>query len=226
MRRGHHAIADCRALLLPIMLKNLLGKVARSAVRSPELLAPAERRQAVKGSSTAELAAKLLIAPSALMQLTAEEAMVVVSFMVPRRIAAGTTFISEGDRSETGFMMLLLEGDVMVENITVSRSEPRTVTVLGPGSLIGEMSLVDGNARLASCTASGDLRCATLTRAALEKLMQDDPQTGGKLLLAISVRIAERLRETTDKLRRYAELVQVMQGEIDQLMPTPDRRKR
>ena len=160
------------------------------------------------------------------MQLSAEEAMVVVSFMVPRKITAGTTFISEGDRSETGFMMLLLEGDVTVENITVSRSEPRTVTVLGPGSLIGEMGLVDGNARLASCTASTDIRCATLSRAALEKLMQDDPKTGAKLLLAISVRMAERLRDTTDKLRRYAELVQVMQGEIDQLMPTPDTRKR
>ncbi len=208
------------------MFKNLLGKVARSPSRSPELMGSSERRRAIEGSSTAELAGKLLIAPSALMQLSADEAMVVVSFMVPRKITAGTTFISEGDRSETGFMMLLLEGDVTVENITVSRSEPRTVTVLGPGSLIGEMGLVDGNARLASCTASTDIRCATLSRAALEKLMQDDPKTGAKLLLAISVRMAERLRDTTDKLRRYAELVQVMQGEIDQLMPTPDRRRR
>jgi CRP/FNR family transcriptional regulator, cyclic AMP receptor protein len=208
------------------MFKHLLGKVARSPSRSPELMNSGERRRAIEGSTTAELAGKLLIAPSALMQLSAEEAMVVVSFMVPRKIAAGTTFISEGDRSETGFMMLLLEGDVTVENITVSRSEPRTVTVLGPGSLIGEMGLVDGNARLASCTASTDIRCATLSRAALEKLMQDDPKTGAKLLLAISVRMAERLRDTTDKLRRYAELVQVMQGEIDQLMPTPDRRRR
>jgi CRP/FNR family transcriptional regulator, cyclic AMP receptor protein len=208
------------------MFKNLLGSVARSPSRSPELLQRGERMRAIEGSSTADLAARLLVAPSALMQLGPEEAKVVVSFMVPRKIAMGTTFISQGDRSETGYLLLLLEGEVTVENITVSRREPRTVTVLGPGSLIGEMGLVDGNARLASCVASTDIRCATLSRGALEKLTEDDPRTAAKLLLAISVRIAERLRDTTDKLRLSSELVQVMQQEIDQLMPTPDTRRR
>ena len=40
-------------------------------------------------------------------------------------------------------MALLVEGDVVIERITVSRSEPVTIRVLGPGSLIGEMGLVD-----------------------------------------------------------------------------------
>jgi CRP/FNR family transcriptional regulator, cyclic AMP receptor protein len=207
------------------MFKTLLGKVARSPSRSPELLAPRDRLRAIEGSSTAELAAKLLVTPSALMQLTPEEAKVVVSYMVPRKITMNTTFINQGDKSETGYMLLLLDGEVTVENLTVSRREPRTVTVLGPGSLIGEMGLIDGQARLASCVASTDIRCATLSRGALEKLTEDEPRTGAKLLLAISVRLAERLRETTDKFRLSSELVQVMQQEIDQLMPTPDRRR-
>ena len=46
-----------------------------------------------------------------------------------------------------------------------------------------------------------------------------------KLLLAISTRIVERLRDVTDKVRLYSDLVQVMQQEIDRLMPTPDRRR-
>ncbi len=176
--------------------------------------------RAIEGSSAAELAAKLLIAPTALMQLTPEEAFTVVSYMTPRRIPMGTIIIKEGDESDTGFMMLLLEGEITVENIVVSRRTPVTVTVLGPGSLIGEMGLVDGQARLASCTASTDSRCAVLTRAALEKLGEQNPQTASKLMSAIALRIAERLRDTSEKLKMYTQLVQAMQQEIDHLMPT------
>ena len=183
-------------------------------------MAPKKRMQAIEGSSAAELAAQLLIAPTALMQLTREEAFTVVSYMTPRKIAMGTTFISEGDESDTGYMLLLLEGEVIVENIVVSRRTPVTVTVLGPGSLIGEMGLVDGQARLASCTATTDLRCAVLTRAALEKLGKEDPRTATKLMFAVALRITERLRETSEKLKMYTQLVQAMQQEIDHLMPT------
>ena len=204
------------------MLHKFFG---RSSPALPEPSARQERLRATEGSATAELAAELLCAPTALMQLTHEEATIVVSFMKPRKIAAGTTFITQGDKLDTGFMLLLLDGDVTVESIAVSRVERRTVNVLGPGSLIGEMSLLDGSARLTSCVAATDLLCATLSRAALEKLTEQDPRTAAKLLLAISTRIAERLRDVTDKVRLYSDLVQVMQQEIDRLMPTPDRRR-
>ena len=203
------------------MLKNLFVKLKTSAGNAPESMRTDERKRSVKGSSTAELAAKLLIAPTALMQLSPAEALIVVSYMTPRKIAQGTTFIREGDKADTGYMVLLLEGEVTVENITVSRREPVTVTVLGPGSLIGEMGLVDGQARLASCTATSAVRCANLSRAALEKLSADDPATAAKLMLAVSSRIADRLRDTTEKLKLYSQLVLAMQQEIDHLMPTP-----
>lgn len=181
------------------------------------------RMRATQGSTSAELAASMLIAPTALMQLTLEEARIIVSFMTPRKVAAGTTFITEGDKQDTGVMFLLLDGDVTVESLTVSRRDPRIVNVIGAGSLLGEMSLLDGGARLASCVASTNLLCATLTRTTLERLTDQEPRTAAKLLLAISTRIAERLRDVTDKVRLYSDLVQVMQQEIDSLMPTPDR---
>lgn len=197
------------------MLKKLFGD--KSA--SPERLKPGERMRAIEGSSSAELAATLLIAPTALMQLNSDEARIIVSFMVPRIVTSGTTLIKEGDTADTDFMLLLLEGEVTVENIVVSRSTPVTVTVLGPGGLIGEMGLVDGKARLASCIATTDAQCAVLTRAALEKLSDQDPKTAAKLILAVALRIADRLRDTAEKLHMYSQLVQAMQQEIDHLMP-------
>jgi len=203
------------------MLNRLFGKFNRVVATAPEMMSPDERHRSVEGSSTAALAAQLLIAPTALMQLTRKEAMIVVSYMSPLKIPQGTMFIKEGDRTDTAYMVLLLEGEVTVESITVSRSEPVTVTVLGPGSLIGEMGLVDGEARLASCTATTPVRCANLSRAALEKLTADDPATGAKLILAVALRIAERLRDTTGKLKLYSQLVLAMQQEIEHMMPTP-----
>ena len=202
------------------MFGNLFGSKKNAFTNAPERMRAKDRMRAIEGSSTAELAAQLLIAPTALMQLSVDEAMVVVSYMIPRKIAMHTTFIIEGDKKDTGYMLLVLEGEVTVENIVVSRHTPVTVNVLGPGSLIGEMGLVDGQARLASCTASTDVRCAVLSREALGKLSLEDPRTAAKLMFAVSSRVAERLRDTTLKLKMYSQLVQAMQQEIDHLMPT------
>lgn len=193
-------------------------------VPTPQAQRPAEREAVVADSASAHQAAELLRAPTALAQLSEAEAMAVVSFMRPRRFKTGATILRQGDAADTGYMALVLEGDVTVENITASRSSPVTLSVLGPGSLLGEMSLVDGEARSASCTASTDVHCAVLTRDALEVLMAEQPAIGAKLMTAVAQRLAERLRESSHKLQVYAKLVRTLQEEIDALMPTPDRR--
>lgn len=196
----------------------MLDKIFGKKPDGPQ--ADRKRMKAIEGSGSADLAATLLTAPTALMQLSAEEARVIVSFMKPRKISEGTVFIKEGDANDTGYMMLVLHGEVTVENIVVSRTSAVTVNVLGPGSLIGEMGLVDGAPRSASCTATSDVRAAVLSREALEQLMNEQPHIGGKLMMAVALRIAQRLRETADKLRLYSQLTGAMQQEIDRLMPT------
>jgi CRP/FNR family transcriptional regulator, cyclic AMP receptor protein len=178
-----------------------------------------QRLRKIAGSSAADRAAEMLSAPSALLQLTHEEARTIVAYMQPRRIAEGTTFIREGDTDHTDFMLMVLDGEVTIETIVVSRTTPITVTVLGPGSLIGEMGLLDGAPRSASCTAISNLRCAILTRDALNRLLDDEPRTAAKLMMAISLRIAQRMRENQDKLKLYAQLAQAMNEEIHALMP-------
>lgn len=169
---------------------------------------------ATSPEAAAELAARLLIAPTALMQLTLAEAQVVVRYMHPQRVAQGTIFIREGDGRDTGFMLLLIDGEVTVETLVVSRNEPIIIMLLGPGSLIGEMSLLDGQPRHASCIAATPLRCAVLTREALQVLMDEHPRIAAKLLLVLALRVSERLRDSTDKLKMYVQLTQAMEQEI------------
>ena len=192
------------------MFKNLFRRQPPSPVNS---VVPAD-------FPALEKAAELLTAPSAMLQLSRAEARVVARYMRPRFIREGTVFIREGDAEGTGFMVLILDGEVTVENIVVSRVSPITVTVLGAGSMHGEVGLIDGLPRSASCTASSDSRCVILTREAMLQLLKDEPEMGAKLMMAIAMRIAGRLRDNTQKLKKYVQLTKVMQQEIDHLMPT------
>jgi CRP-like cAMP-binding protein len=201
----------------PGVLTRLFGRTPPTD--AVESRVPRQRMRRIEGSSSAARAAEMLTAPTALMQLNEREARTVVAYMRPRRIPMGKTFIREGDTETTNFMLLLLDGEVTIETIVVSRTAPITVTVLGPGSLIGEMGLVDGGPRSASCTAISDLRCAVLTRDALNQLLDDEPRTAAKLVMAVSQRMAQRMRDSQDKLKLYAQLTQAMNEEIHELMP-------
>ena len=201
-------------------MPGIFGRIfGRKSAEARDASGPQQRLRSIAGSSTADRAAEMLSAPSALMQLSHTEARVIVAYMRPHKIPEGQTFIREGDAEDTDFMLLLLDGEVTVETIVVSRTAPITVSVLGPGSLIGEMGLLDGAPRSASCTAMSDVRCAVLTRDAMTQLLNDDPRTAAKLMMAISLRIAQRMRENQDKLKLYAQLTQAMNEEINDLMP-------
>ena len=201
-------------------LAGLLNRLTgRHAAGTGESRASPQRLRELAQSAAAELAAGLLCAPTALMQLTKEEALAVVAYMRPHRIAQGQTFIREGDETNTDFMLLILDGEVTIESTVANRDDPITVSVLGAGSLIGEIGLIDGSPRSASCTAMTDLRCAKLTRDALNELLDADPRTAAKLMMAISHRIAQRMRAHQGRLKLYSQLTQAMNEEINDLMP-------
>jgi CRP/FNR family transcriptional regulator, cyclic AMP receptor protein len=202
------------------MLSKFFARRPAASADAQESRIPEERLRAIEGSETVDRAAGMLCASTALMQLTHEEARAVVAYMQPRRFKEGVTLIREGDTDNTGFMLLVLDGEVTVETIVVSRTEPITVTVLGAGSLVGEMGLVDGAPRSATCTTMSPVTCAVLTREALEQLMNDDSRIAAKLLMAIATRMAERMRDTQEKLKLYAQLTQAMNEEIHELLPS------
>jgi CRP/FNR family cyclic AMP-dependent transcriptional regulator len=184
-----------------------------------------DRSARVKASGTAVRAAELLRSSNALIQLSEAEALTVVGFMQLRRCAEGEAIIRQGDSGgsgDDGFMALVVEGEVTVETLNVSRIDAQTVNVLGPGHLMGEMSLMDGAARSATCTASTEVRCAVLTRESLEALIAEEPATAAKLLSGVALRLSRRLREADGKLQLYSQLVFSMQQEIDRLVPDLD----
>lgn len=165
-----------------------------------------------------EVAARLLVTPSALDDLTLADAFKVVAYMRPKRIAAGTVFIQEGEIKHNDYMLLVLEGDIAVENELHGYQESMVVNIIGPGHLIGEMGVLDGSPRSATCTATTQIYAAVLSRTALMRLLKDEPRVGARLLLAISKRMADRLRDTTRKLKSFAQMNNALQEELRVVM--------
>lgn len=162
-----------------------------------------------------ERAARQLITPGALVQLSLADAREVVTYMMPRRVPAGTTIFQAGDATDGDDMLLVIDGEVTVENQASPTSEGVVVTVLGPGSLIGEMGLIDGSPRSATCIAATNVAAGRLSREALARLMQEQPGVAARLLLAISKRLSDHLREANRKLMTFTQVSRALQQELD-----------
>ena len=165
--------------------------------------------------SAQERAARLLITPGALVQLRLDDAREVVRYMRPMLIDAGTAFIEAGEAKDTDYMLLVIDGDVTVESQASPDSEGLVVTVLGPGSLIGAMGLIDGEPRSATCTAGTDLTVALLTRDGLKQLMDEKPGVAARLLLAVSKCLSDYVRDANRKLMTVTQVSRALQGELD-----------
>lgn len=160
-------------------------------------------------------AAALLITEGALVELSAADARTVVGYMRPQLARAGEVVIREGETRHSDFMALLLDGEVTVESSVAAAHDSMVVSVLGPGSLIGDMAIIDGAPRSATCTAATDLALAVLTRDALTRLIDDHPAVAARLLLAVAKRMADHLRETNRKLITFAQVGKALQQELE-----------
>ena len=172
----------------------------------------------------AQSATDLLRKPPALLGLSEADARCVVGFMQLLDYPKGATLLREHDSVATGYMLLVLGGEVSVETAAPGHEgEAVTISSLGAGSLLGEMSLLDGEPRSTQCTALSAVQCAGLSRQGLDLLIVQRPQVAARLLAEVGSIIANRLRALSDQLRLYGQLTASMQREIDRLKAAASR---
>jgi CRP/FNR family cyclic AMP-dependent transcriptional regulator len=149
-------------------------------------------------------AALLEISPI-LRDFTAEEADLLGANMLLVRAGPGQLLIAEGEASD--WMMMLLSGTVDVGKRRIGAEGDETegdavtrLAVIKEGAVIGEMSMLDGEPRYASCRALSEVEAAVLTRGAVSRLIEKHPAVGAKLLVKLTQLLAQRLRNTSSKL--------------------------
>jgi len=123
------------------------------------------------------------------------------------RAQPGQVLISEGDEGD--WMLLLLSGTVDVTKTTpAGEDEPESqesfsrLGVATGGAALGEMSMFDRDVRYATCTAIDTVEAAVLSRAAIGHLIRQHPGVGAKLVVKITQLLAQRLRNTSNRLIR------------------------
>lgn len=164
-------------------------------------------------------AAEMLRMPRAMLSLDADEARCVVQQMLLVHYPPRATVLREGEQKRANYLLLLLDGDVAVDTLGPPGAAPVEIGVIGPGSIIGEMALLDGEPRSARCVAVSAVQAAGLSRDGLQRLVDEHPQVAAKLLIGLATRISDRLRALAEQLRLYAELAGRQQAELEQLRP-------
>ncbi|OYU46574.1 MAG: hypothetical protein CFE44_01420 [Burkholderiales bacterium PBB4] len=121
-----------------------------------------------------DLAAKAteyLCGLSASFSLAPNEASSVVALMRVVHYAAGTTLFKAGDEN-SGYMLLVLDGNIAVDTGNTGSGQSAEISTLGPSALIGELALLDGSPRSATCTAVTNVAAAGFSVAGLQRLME------------------------------------------------------
>ena len=170
----------------------VLGACERLSARGPELLQNAALLEDMNPREVDTLGAAMLLV----------------------RAAPGQVLITEGEIGD--WMLLLLRGTVDVTKKILkpelasgeapqgdpSTEEPSRLAVLRCGAAIGEMSMLDSEPRYATCVAIDTVEAGVLDHKAIALLIRQHPGVGAKLLVKITQLMAQRLRNTSNKLIR------------------------
>lgn len=130
-------------------------------------------------------------------QLRRDEYRMLADYLVGQRVDEGAVIFREGEK--TAHMCLLLEGKLEVLK-DAHVGDPRKITDVTPGKLIGEMSVVDGQPYSATVVATEPSTLVLLSRENLSRICEERPRIGNKILFKIAHMLSLRLRQTTGKL--------------------------
>lgn len=115
-----------------------------------------------------------------------------------RSYAPGEVVFREGETGEE--LHLVRSGQVRVTK-RLSGGLERPLLLLGPGGAFGEMVAVGEPRRTATATALEPTTTWAMGQAGFQRVCQEDPRLGVKVLGRFALLLAERLRLTTELLR-------------------------
>lgn len=125
------------------------------------------------------------------------EVRLLAHFMEVYRAEPGMEIIREGDGGD--FMLMVLEGTVEVRKRDRWNTQQLIATV-DAGKTLGEMSMIDGEARFATCVAAEPVLFAALDRDSLARIIVEQPMLGAKILMELVLLLSQRLRATGQRL--------------------------
>jgi len=124
----------------------------------------------------------------------------------PRTVRAGSQLMQQGDVGDS--MYVIVKGRVRVERDHPQLTEPLVLAELGPGEVVGEMGLLDGEPRSASVTAIEETETVELSGTALAQMMLRFPEVSTRLLRTLS----RHLQSTDELIEKMEKMLEKNQG--------------
>lgn len=115
-----------------------------------------------------------------------------------RRVPPNGFLMEEGQSGD--FMGFLKKGRLAVKKETHFPGKHILLAVLDPGSMVGEISALEGGRRNATVVALEESEVLILTRDRLDALLAADPILGVKVLKRIIQVLGLRLQKADDRL--------------------------
>jgi CRP/FNR family transcriptional regulator, cyclic AMP receptor protein len=106
----------------------------------------------------------------------------------PVKLAADQVLFLAGDPGDGCYR--LNEGLLKV-SIASPKGAERILAILGPGSIVGDMAMIDGRTRSASVSALRDCSLSFVSRAAFETFAEQKPEIYKYLVAMLAVRLRE-----------------------------------
>jgi CRP/FNR family transcriptional regulator, cyclic AMP receptor protein len=111
----------------------------------------------------------------------------------PVSLAASETLFVAGEEGDGCYRV---DEGLLKASVAAATGGERILAILGPGAVVGELSVIDGGPRSASVTALRDSKLSFVGRATFEAFGQSTPE----LYHHMTALLAHRLRDTNDAL--------------------------
>ena len=112
-------------------------------------------------------------------------------------IEEGETVFNEGDNGT--FMCIVNSGNVSILKANLDE-EAVEIATLRKGRTFGEMAVLDGERRSATCVAATDCTLLTLTKDSLDRMLAEAPRIAANIIRVVAVALSKRLRMADGKL--------------------------
>lgn len=124
------------------------------------------------------------------------------TYMQCYQVSAGTTVFREGDPGH--YLCLLVRGQVEIRK-NDHEGTPHRMVLVSRGKTIGEMSIVDGEPRSATCVTQQDSVLLLLTKDNYARIIHERPGLAVHILSKLARLMSQRLRCASGQLVEYLE---------------------
>ena len=114
-----------------------------------------------------------------------------------RKLAKGELLFNAGDASDS--MYIVQSGRIRIWTVSAAGAEV-TLNVLGPGTIFGEIGLLDGSERTAGASALDRVELSAIPRSAFDAALERDPQLARNVIGFL----CERLRWVSARMEDSA----------------------